>query len=363
MKQIKVGFIGNGYRCQSFLRIISELPTVFSLSGVYFRNHEKAKAFDLLHSGQAFTDKKKFYDSQPDYVVLAVPRECVLDYMKELFENNIPVLCETPPANGVEELSQVWDLKQRLNGKVQVAEQYPSQPYHTALLKIIADGLMGEVSNATISMIHDYHGIAMMRKILSENMNDCTIRGREYSFPVIKTCGRDGMIETGDISQNKRKTASFEFSDGKVGFFDFLGEQYFNYLRARHLSLQGERGEIHDTTVNYLNQDGVPVCAQMKRVDAGAYSNIEGYFHRGIMLNDHFIYKNPFNSYNPRLNDDELAIATIMKQMGDYVKSGKDFYSLSDALQDTYLYLMMDKAIETGEAVTTTNQVWQKGCL
>ena len=43
-----------------------------------------------------------------------------------------------------------------------------------------------------------------------------------------------------------RKRAEFVFPDGKVGFFDFAGEQYFNYFRTHHLTLQGDCGEVHD---------------------------------------------------------------------------------------------------------------------
>ena len=46
------------------------------------------------------------------------------------------------------------------------------------------------------------------------------------------------------------------------------------------------------------------------------------------------VRKTPFP--NARLNDDEIAVATCMLKMKEYLDTGTDFYSLQDALQDMY---------------------------
>ena len=73
------------------------------------------------------------------------------------------------------------------------------------------------------------------------------------------------------------KRQEFVFPDGKVGFFDFAGEQDFNYFRTRHLTLQGECGEVHDQQAAWLGQDGYPVQGSIQRDELGQYSNLEGY--------------------------------------------------------------------------------------
>jgi hypothetical protein len=45
-------------------------------------------------------------------------------------------------------------------------------------------------------------------------------------------------------------------------------------------------------------------------------------------------------------------------KMGDYVQGGPSCYDLEEALQDHYLSIMMQIAIESGEEVTTTHQPW-----
>lgn len=67
----------------------------------------------------------------PEFVVLAIKRGCVTDYLLELFEKGIPVLTETPPGESQEDL----------------------QPLYASWHKAIADmKLIGNVENDTISL-------------------------------------------------------------------------------------------------------------------------------------------------------------------------------------------------------------------
>jgi len=96
----------------------------------------------------------------------------------------------------------------------------------------------------------------------------------------------------------------------------------------------------------------------LNRIDFGVYNNQE-WSHFGIMLGEEFLYKSPFPS--ARFNDDEIAVATCMEKMGEYVATGKEFYSLKDALQDMYLCLKMDEALESpNKEIQTETQVWGK---
>lgn len=359
MNPIKIGVIGNGWRSQTFFKIIRELPNQLELKAVLFRNAQKASEFEQQYPHTAYTDLNLFLKQDFDFVLLALPREKTLEYLEKLLIAGVPVLCETPPANGLDELTRCWELAQTYHANVQVAEQYFLQPYHSAILQAVQSGMIGTVSNLMISMMHDYHGISMMRKLLGIKFECCQIQAESHQFPVTLTCNRDGMNDEQKIVTPQRKRAVFHFSGGKVGFFDFCDEQYFNYLRTRHLNVQGDRGEIWDQSVHYLNADGVPFHSELQRVDTGAYSNLEGLFHRGITLNGTYLYQNPFaDSVKARLNDDEIAMATLLIRMKESIDTGHDCYSLADGLQDTYLYLMMDQAIQTGKTIFTQPQPW-----
>ena len=83
-----------------------------------------------------------------------------------------------------------------------------------------------------------------------------------------------------------------------------------------------------------MTEKNIPVTEQLNRIDLGVYNNQE-WSHYGIMLGEEFLYRNPFG--NARLNDDEIAVATCMMKMADYLENGIEFYSLKEALQDVYL--------------------------
>jgi len=92
------------------------------------------------------------------------------------------------------------------------------------------------------------------------------------------------------------------------------------------------------------------------RSDAGRDGNLEGQYHKGILAGAEWVYRNPFAP--ARLTDDEIAVATCLAGMADYVQGGEEFYSLAEAAQDRYLDIMIARAVESGQKVTATRQVW-----
>ena len=357
---MKIGLIGNGWRTRGYLRILRQVPERFQLSGVLFRNAQKAAAFGRDNPGLAYTDLEQFLCQPHDMVMILLPREVLLPYMEAVLKAGFPLLVETPPGNGLEGLCQVWQLQQTYRAKIQVAEQYFLQPYHQAVYALVKQGMLGEISNLRISMAHDYHGISLMRRLLSAGDQPCTIIAQQFAFPVLYHCGQEGMkTDSQTVREDRRKTAVFAFDHGKVGFFDFADEQYFNYFRSRHLNVQGTHGEINDYDVAYWNGH-MPVWSRLERQDMGRDSNLEGYFHRGITWNGRFVYESPFADYTEaRLTDDEIAMGSLLLGMEKLIQTGEEIYPLKEALRDTYLYLMMDEAIRTGQSVRTLPQPWE----
>ena len=358
---MKIGFIGNGWRTQGYWRIVRQVPEKFEISGVLFRNAEKAAAFEAQNPGRAYTDIDAFLKQDHDMIFILLPRSVVLPYIEKCLAAGFPLLVETPPADGIDQLTEVWELQKKYGAKIQVAEQYFLQPYHKAVRALVDEGVLGEVSNLRIAMAHDYHGISVMRRLLGAGDKPCVITAQRFSFPVLRHCDRRGLARGADTIRNDgRKVATFAFEDGKVGFFDFADEQYFNYFRSRHINIQGTHGEINDYDVAYWN-DGLPITARLERQDMGKDSNLEGYFHRGFTWNGRFIYESPFSPYvEARLTDDEIGMGSLLLGMERLIQTGEEIYPLKEALQDTYLYLMMDEAIRTGRPVQTTKQPWQE---
>ena len=358
---MKIGFIGNGWRTQGYLRIVRQLPELFQISGVLFRDPKKAEAFNAENPGLAYTDLNAFLCGHHDMIMLLLPRQVILPYIEKILQAGFPLLVETPPADGIDQLQAVWDLQNKYHAKIQVAEQYFLQPYHQAVYALVHQGLLGEISNLRIAMVHDYHGISLMRRLLGVQGKTCTISAQQFSFPVLFHCGRKGLTpDAREVISDRRKVATFAFAGGKVGFFDFADEQYFNYFRSRHLNIQGVQGEINDYDVSYWNGH-MPVISRLERQDTGRDSNLEGYFHRGFTWMGDFLYTNPFAEYTEaRLTDDEIAMGSLLLGMDRLIRTGEEIYPLKEALQDTYLYLKMDEAIRTGECVQTALQPWEE---
>lgn len=354
-KTAKIMMIGFGWRARFHLRAVKALPQDLEIAAIVMHSKERAQQIQK-ETGYFATDKlEEALEKKPDFALVCVPKPKMAHWICLLMEKQIPVLCETSPGITVEELNAVWKEKVRLNGKVQVTEQYFLQPYYAAVQNIINEGVLGEVSNVNMSAIHGYHAVSIFRKFLGLGFEECEIYGKRFHFPVMKTRDRSGWHQTGEMLMGDRDRVEFVFENGKTAFFDFDNEQYFSPIRNRYWNIQGNKGEIWNTRVCYMNEENHPFVEEMHREDDGIY-NIDGWSHLHISFKGKRIYENPFPGV--RLNDDELAVADVLMHMKKYVETGDEFYPLREGLQDAYLDLCMQEALKTGKVIKTEKQSW-----
>lgn len=359
MEKIRFGLIGSGWRAEFYIRIAKALPDRFELSAVLIRSREKGEAFSAKFQVPVVNTLEELLERKPEFVVLAIKRGIVTDYLISLFEKGVPVLSETPPGEDIDALHKLWEAYQKHQGRIQVAEQYFMQPLYASWYKAICDGKIGEVENINISSLHGYHGAAVIRQFLGTGFGNCRLYGKRYWFDVTETYGRDGMVFDGQVVKCSRDRLTMEFDNGKTAFFDFSDPaQYHSFIRTRQLTVQGTRGEIDDLTIRYLNKENIPVTEDLHRIDLGVYGNQE-WSHYAVMLGEEFLFKTPFP--NARFNDDEIAVASCLVKMHEYVAGGEEFYGLADALQDMYLCLKMDEALAAPVTIVETSvQPWAK---
>ena len=359
MTMTRYAVIGSGWRAEFYIRIAALVPDQFALTAVMIRDAQKGEAFAEKFGVKVVNDLDALLADKPDFVVVSVKRGFMHDYVIELSRRGVPVLCETPPAENVDDLLRVWQEVKRLGGRVQIAEQYFLQPLYAAWQKAIDDGLIGRVENINISSLHGYHGVSIIRRYLGVGYGNCTIYGKRYRYDVTETYGREGMCFDGEISSCPRDRLTFEFDNGTTAFFDFSDPaQYHSFIRTRQLTVQGVRGEIDDLTIRYLTKENVPVTAELNRIDLGVYGNQE-WAHFAIMLGEKFLYRCPFA--NARMNDDEIAVASCLAGMKEYINTGVPFYPLEEAVQDMYLCLKMDEALNSPlKEIRTETMPWAK---
>lgn len=355
--RIEFGIIGGGWRAEFFLRIAKQLPERFAVTAMMVRNPEKGKAITAAWGVKTYDNMEDFLGKGKfSFVVVSVPSAVAGEIIIDLAKRKVPALLETPPAPTVEAMTALYNAVGP-NAKVQVAEQYAFQPIHAARIKLINSGRLGTISQAHVSVAHDYHGISLMRKFLGIGYEDAAISGFSFSAPIVAGPNREGPPAEEKINMSGHSTAALEF-DGKLGIYNFSFDQYLSWIRSPRVLVRGEKGEINNKSISYLEDFRSPVYAEFQRHEAGQDGNLEGMYLKGITAGTEWLYKNPF--IPGRLSDDEIAIATCLDKMQDLVDGGPEFYSLAEAMQDTYLGLMVGKAVKTGERVKTEKQAWAK---
>ena len=355
MEKIEFGLVGGGWRAEFYLRIAKELPNRFGVKAIFVRNPEKAEALRRLWGVKVYTSLEDFISSKAfSFAVLSVPREISAEYLIKLTEAGIPVLAETPPAPDLESLTELWRQVSR-DAMIQIAEQYLFQPMHAARISLARSGRLGEISQAQVSAAHGYHGVSLIRQLLDIGFQNVTIRGQNFQSSIMKGSDRSGPPIAKEVINSTQTLATLDFG-GKLGLFDFVGDQYFSWIRQNRILVRGECGEIVNEQVAWLKDFDTPLYSELRRIDTGHGGNLEGFYLKGIMGDGEWLYRNPFTP--ARLTEDEIAIAESLARMGQYVQGGPSFYSLAEGSQDHYLSMLITEAAATGEAITSTTQVW-----
>ena len=357
MNKILFGIVGVGWRSEFFMRIARALPAQFEVAGVVSRNSERREAFARTWGRPVVATTEEMVGAVgPSFVVTAVSWEDNPVAVKDLVARGIPVLSETPPATGVEELTDLYRFVQSEGGRVQVAEQYHLQPHHAARIHVASAGLLGRVSQAEFSVAHGYHGISLIRRCLGIGFEPVTIAAHPFASPVVKGPDRSGPPAEETITQASRSHVWMDFGD-RLGILDFSPEQYFSWTWGRRVLVRGDRGELVDDEVSYLKRFDSPVRLRLNRCQAGLEGNLEGNGLQSIDLGENKIYENPVGSV--ALSDEEIAVATCLLRMAGYVDTGRGFYDLSEGCHDRYLDILCQESLDTGRPVKTTSQVWQ----
>ncbi len=358
MKKIRFALIGTGWRADFFLRIAKEMPEQFEVTHLMSRSEEKAAAYAKEWGIATTTKMDELLAAKPDFALLSISHFAFEEYIKILGDAGMPILCETPPASNRDALYRIWDYVQANNVKIQIAEQYEYWPLYASINKIVEKGMIGEISNMRLAALHGYHAVAVFRRVLGTGMGGVSVKGERFTFPVVETDSRYGIVNNGAMTEAVRDVITLKWDDGKVAFFDFAGKNYHSAIRTRSLNIQGTHGEINDFDVRYVNADGLAVTSTMVRNDRGVHKN-NGLSHQHMSLNGEVIYENPF--MYKRLNDDEIAMAKCMVGMQEYIETGKDAcYSLANAMQDALIAVAMTEAVTTGETITLGEQPWAK---
>lgn len=318
---IKYGIIGAGWRSEFYLKIAELLPQKFSVSGIYIRNSEKQKEFADKYNVKICSSLEELLKTDFDFIVSCVNKDNISEMIKTLAAKDIPILTETPVTDGT------------LTGRVQVAEQFHFMPRNQAYKRIIESKILGEVHSVRLSCCHDYHAASLIRFFLDTGFEEPEIASISLTDPVIRYNSRAGYLKSPAVIPAEEKIKIFKFKD-KTAVYDFSFEQYFSDIRSSQITIRGTNGEIVNNTCTYL-KDGVPQRFEICRNTYGVEENLDGMCLFNITGGGNVLYTNPF-PYS-RLSDEEIAIATCLVKMKEYVNNNIEFYPPKNAMIDFML--------------------------
>ena len=353
--KIQYGLHGSGWRSEFFLRVAKALPERFEIAGVITRSDEKAERFERAFGVKCYkTADELLAASKPMFMVVAVSGSVNVDVSLDLLNRGMPVLLETPPAKDLETLTHFHESLPK-GAKIQVAEQYPLQPVHMARLQFLRTGKLGAIQHAQISYTHAYHAMALMRRFLGVGFENAEIIATKFPVSVVSGYTREG-IPTQEAILEKTQTIAVLNFNGKTGLLNHEADQHRSWVRSPIIQIKGERGELFNSKIKYLNDFKTPIESEFIRKDLGREENFEGFDLKGVMGDGQWLYRNPYQG--SRLIDDEIAVATCLDAMVEYVQGGSPFYGLDEASQDLYLSILVDKAAASGGSISSETQSW-----
>ncbi len=317
---IKYGIIGAGWRSEFYLRIAELLPEKFNVSGIYIRNPEKQKEFAKKYKAVIFDNLEALLKTDFDFIVSCVNRDNINSTITELCEKGIPVLSETP-------IMSIDDLKPEY--KVQIAEQFHFMPRNMAIKNIIDSGILGKVNQVQLSCCHEYHAASLIRFFLDTKDEMPKIQTIKLADRVTRYNSRQGFIEP-KLLDAEQTIKIFKFKN-KSAVYDFNFEQYFSDIRSSRIVIRGSLGEIVNDKCTYL-KNGTPHSFKLTRNAHGINENLDGFSLLSITGNGKVLYESPFK--NARLSDEDIAIATCLVKMWEYLKTDIEFYSVKSAMLD-----------------------------
>lgn len=355
MRQIAFAIVGTGWRAEFYLRIAQCLPEQFRVVGLVSRGNPAIEARFGVKTYP--TIEALLQATRPGFVVTSLPWQVNPGAIRELVSRGVPVLTETPPAPDLKSMLALCRFVKSKQGKVQVAEQVHLRPHHQAQIRIARSGRLGEVHEAYVSASHGYHGISVMRKLLGMTYENATIRGTQFTAPMIQGPGRAGPPTEEKTVQPTRDFYFFDFGE-KLGVIDFTGSQYFAWIRSEHVQVRGTRGELSNDQVRCLKDFRTPLQYPLTRAMEGECGNLSALRLVGYQAGGEWIYRSPFIAQG--MMDDEIAIAHALIGMDACARTGKEFYPLEEGCQDHYLWLLAQEACRTGKPVKSRTQAWAK---
>lgn len=345
---IKIGFFGAGRRAQIWFNMIAKLPERFQLAGVVARAPEtKARVEQTWKTPVYATVGDLLNKGKIDFLVVAIknPLETRDKTILGLFDCNIPLLLETPPARDRHYLQLMWEKARTREYPIEVSEQYIRRPYHQLTLQMVEKGFLGDIHYADVGIAHGCHGISLMRHYLRTGVE----------LPKVTAFFHPDRLQA-NAAGAEQQVAVMQFAHDKMGVLNFSDYLYEYRPRNPHLKIKGTKGEIDYYQVAYAAPDGSVIRSPVVREITGTDGSLEPLSLKGLHFENLFHWHNPY--YGKSLSDEEIAIAQCVEDMAATTHNKQSHYSLREAIIDRFVEIMMETSIEKGKTIAGTDFDW-----
>ena len=313
---------GTGWRARFYLRIALALPDLFSVSSIYTRQEERAE--ELRSKGYiATTDLDEALAFEHSFVVVASGKEGFFPLLMELSKRGETIASETTFLSlSEEELS----IAEKIEGYT--LEQYWFTPLYGSIRKSLPR--IGKIESVYLSALHNHHAASILRGIFPNKAVKDHRLLLEQKASCRKSGSRQGLLKSCEVEEYTRRINLVEMIGGEVFINDFSSNQYHSYIIPSRIEIRGEKGVITERGVSYMDDQGYPITLDFCfHRDSERINQSTTLSH--VSLGDSVVFENEF--YPATLNDDEIAIATMLKRLDE----GRLRYSIKDGVEDARL--------------------------
>ena len=284
MGKLKLALVGAGRRgAGAYLPVIPKMDDVFDFVAICDINPQTAQSFAERYGVKAYTTVRDLVDKEKiDVAVLAVPGDAHHPISCFLSEHGIHQLVETPIAITLPLADLMIETARRNGVKIEVAENYYRAPSQRFTLKVIEEGVIGEVSRIyRIFQEGGYHGMSLLRKLAGAD--PVSILGISHPTPVLPITDRMGRYHT----EERWSLGFIEFSNGVAALMC-----YSNVIHARSLG----RGQ---TSIMQVDGSAGTIVGQE------VYVVPEERLHSGAVA----------EKYSPRRNTEEVDGVKVLRSI------------------------------------------------
>ena len=312
--------LGTGWRARFYMRIAGFCPDILRIVAVFTHTPER-KAEMEAEGFSAFTDIASALAVDHDAVIIASGKNGFSDTLRYLHGRRERIITETTflglPEEDLEEFSSYDGL---------VMEQYWNTPLFSSLLNALS-ALEAEPDQLYLSGLHNHHSASIARRVLGTGYQmPEEIQSLSFPSSIVRTGSRRGLEVSGESEEYVRNIRVMKL--GKSLFIhDFSSNQYHSYLYGRSFEIRGDKGVVNEREVRYVNKEGFACIlpfAFHRDVSTGNGSLTLSH----VTLGTQVVFRNPF--YPANLNDDEIAIAEILRR----ISSGEAYPTIQSGIED-----------------------------